>query len=281
MWKYCVFRKADMDTVLAGFIGGVSGDVPLKIASRAEDIELLDPKIICLEAGGSGLWWLNNFDHHGLQKALPSACLQAWGVFSNKWEPSLRPFIERMVTYVDLIDTGQAFKQDFPSFSHLYSGMLLGEKNPVDQFRKGYKLFEIFITEKMNPFEPIPSLFFEKYPYCVTYLDFKIENHKKLLMDLEKVEVYFCKSGKVLYLETEAMGALGALYERGAKIAICYHPGLKKFTIASKDLDLSELLKTFQSIEPGWGGRKHIFGSPFEGSRLSKEQVLKIILNQS
>jgi hypothetical protein len=85
-------------------------------------------------------------------------------------------------------------------------------------------------------------------------------------------------------VETEVIGALGALYGRGCQIAIAYsprfgNPPVPKYTIAGNGVRVDSLLQLLNEREAGWGGPAHgtIIGSPRVGSKLKPHEVKAIV----
>ncbi|MEA1969848.1 MAG: hypothetical protein U9N77_16730, partial [Thermodesulfobacteriota bacterium] len=72
-----IIQKTDLDTCMAALLIGISKkDTVLEVKDGASHVDIMDVDTICIEAGGSGLVHLNNFDHHDPGIVLPSACIQ-------------------------------------------------------------------------------------------------------------------------------------------------------------------------------------------------------------
>ncbi|MCD5401818.1 hypothetical protein LR013_04425 [candidate division NPL-UPA2 bacterium] len=87
---------------------------------------------------------------------------------------------------------------------------------------------------------------------------------------------------KLSYLETKFFGIPGKLYGCGAQVVVALNPdynGVRKFTIAGKNIKVEVLKGRLNARELGWGGPSTgtILGSPWRGSRLSLPEVIKIV----
>jgi hypothetical protein len=266
-WKECLFFKPDLDTTLTAIIAGVKNTTPLRCTPKATLSELFDPEVLCIEVGGSGLVQFNNFDHHDLTQELPPACVQAFKVFQPK-----NKHIEIVVNYVSLVDMGKNLEQTFPSLSHVFSGMLLSLNDPVTQFKEGLKILDTIIEKAINPYGPI------QINEWRAFVEAKEKNNLELEKDKQKVVCFFTKSNYLAgFLETVRIGGFGYLYHLGCNIGILYNPEIRKFTIASQGIDLSDILEKISTLESGWGGRKEIIGSPYNGSKLSPQEIIEIV----
>ncbi len=271
-----IIQKADLDTCLTAYICGVCrNDKVFLYTNNASDEEIYNPSILCIEAGGSGLVEYNNFDHHDTENYYPPACLQAYKKLIGYDEK-----IDNLIRYVCLVDEGKPIEPPvfFPSLSNVFSGMLLVEKNPLEQFFKGIELISKFIQLKLDPFQKVPE-----YKEWEPYIQTKIKNNEKLKQSLRDVLLFYTNKGrKAGFLKTEAIGGAEAIYSMGCDIAILYNPSFSenstsKFTIASRNVNVSALLSVISSIESGWGGRTNIIGSPREGTSIKPEFLIEIV----
>lgn len=271
-----IFQKADLDTCLAAAIVGVTSHAEIVYRPQgANEEELQDAAVICLEAGGSGEVALGNFDHHNTQSALPSAATQALQACG-------RPTIyERLVEYTELVDSGQKFMAPaFPSVSHLVSGIrFLHEHQPIEQFLRGLEELRRIAELGLDPFAPLPYRVEWK-----PYLEEKRRRTTTLAVLAQITELVHLGSLAIGYAETTAIGAPGALYQLGADVAVvCCHcfgqPPVLKYTISGNGLRVDGLLPDFLCLEPGWGGPAHgtIIASPRGGSRLNFNQVRSVV----
>lgn len=267
-WEKVLFNKADMDTVLTGFLCKVSEDMSLSCVYRATDDELWNPEILCIEVGGTGLTHLHNFDHHNPEKYFPPACKQAYEYFGYN-----DPILETIVKYVSMVDDGIVVNVEPPSLSNIFSGMLLTITEPVDQFITGLYIFKWIYENRINPFQSLPDV--QKWK---SFYEARLKNFLQLKQDSRNIISFKTRSGyQCRVLVTTAVGGFNFLYGTGCEIGILYNPEKGKYTIGSDKLDLTELLKKFQSIEDGWGGRNKIFGSPYNGSKLSMDEIIEIV----
>lgn len=272
-----VFQKADMDTCLTALIMGVNaGDDILYMQGNAPKTVRDDPSVLCIECGGAGGMALKNFDHHVPNVHFPPACLQALRFQHIHYAP-----LVRLTEYVGRVDEGRhpVDPIPFPSLSAIFSGMLLTEPHPLQQFIKGMDIFRDLLNENFDPFQSMPD-----YPPWSPYRAAKAENLRKNKDILAKSIFFKTEGGKTLgFVETDAFGGRGRLYAAGCDIVIMFHPAfgvppLPKYTIASNVTDVIRLKPHFDPLERGWGGRSAIIGSPRRGTSLTRRQVLEIVL---
>jgi hypothetical protein len=279
-----VIQQVDMDTALTAMILGVASTDEILISTHeASPEDLADPEVLCIEAGGSGQVALNNFDHHNTALPLPPACRQALEV-SGRNDPALH----RLVDYVATLDaagpTGLGPSPGFPTLSDVFSGMRLTIKDPVEQLKAGLAIFATVLGEQLDPFGLMP----EK-PEWRGWIEAKRRNDEELARAAVEAEVFVSSSGiKVGFLQTDCVGALGALYGLGCEVAIAYNPRfsppsggepIPKYTIGGNGVRVDHLLPHLNALEPGWGGPTHgtIIASPRTGSRLDPETVKQLV----
>lgn len=278
-WRRVVVQKVDLDTALTALLMGVSGDEEVRaVPERAGSEDLEDPRVLCIEAGGSGQVHLNNYDHHDTPEPLPPACVQA---FRAVGEPAR---FARLVEYVSAVDEGRRVPSDRPAgsvgLSGLFSGMLLRTPDPAEQLRQGVNLLRAVLDLGLDPFGPMPER-----PEWADYLQARRENERALEEALRKVQPFRTRGGLPgAFLETSAFAAYGVLYRQGYRVVVLYnprfgHPPRPKYTIGGNGLRVDGLLPFLNSLEPGWGGPAHgtVIGSPRRGSRLSPEEVLGVV----
>jgi hypothetical protein len=194
--------------------------------------------------------------------------------------------VSRQVEYVDLLDTKglQALgaerdrKGDEPKrfLSDVVSGMLLTERDPVQQLHKGIEILREVVEKGYDPFGEIPGF--------DAYVAAKAENSRQVAAAVENARWETSRGGlQVGILETQFPGAAGALYGAGAHVAVLLNPdfnGVRKFTVAGNGIRVDAVLPVLNRLEPGWGGPATgtIIGSPREGSNLSLDEVARIVL---
>jgi hypothetical protein len=274
--------KPDLDTCLTALILGViESDEIIVTNGEAPEADIMDPSVLCIEAGGSGLVHLGNFDHHDPDKYFPPACRQAYEHSQSAVRKRLSGRVERLVEYVCMVDdrSGTGSNAEFPSLSNIFSGMLLTQRNPVFQFFSGIEILDKVLALNIDPFETMPDI--DEWRH---YKAAKIENQQRLEEVLKRAEYYNTRSGcKVGFVETGFIGGIGTLYAQGCDVVIMYNssfgdPPVRKFTIAGNNKKVSHLLEHFDKIEPGWGGRETIIGSPREGTIVEKGDVIAITI---
>jgi hypothetical protein len=124
------------------------------------------------------------------------------------------------------------------------------------------------------------------FPQFNSFIEAKRENSRLLAETLERASWGQTRQGRRLaWLESNFFGAPGALYAHGAEIAVVFNPRfgnppVPKFTVASNSVTVTPALERLNSLEPGWGGPATgtIIGSPREGSRLTLEQVVAVVI---
>lgn len=269
-----------MDTVLTALILGCrENDEVVWVEGQATEKYLEDPSIFCLECGGSGQIELGNFDHHNTRLALPPASVQAF-----QHRRCNDPTLKKLVRYVAVVDSGERIQAGYKHFglSSLYSGMRLAHQNLFDQFWAGLKILKSFLSYVIPPVGPIPFL-----PEWQSYREVKERQQKELEEDIQPAEIFVTRSGiKGGFLESPYPGIHGLLRGLGCQVSIAQGLGgrnqSKLFcTISSAQTDLSSVMKELGKYERGWGGPSQggIIGSPREGTRLNKDQLIQIVLD--
>lgn len=289
-----IIQKPDLDTCLTALIMGVSETDEIIVSkSNASEEDLMNPHVRCIEAGGSGLVHLNNYDHHDADRYFPPACRQSYQTFSYNHLPIASYLsLERLVEYVCMIDDkpkdhppiealGCRPVIEFPSLSNIFSGMLLIEKNAAFQFRKGMDILTRVLRDDIDPFNTMPDI--EEW---MPYKKAKEENIVKVAECMKKAEFYTAKNGfKIGFVESESIGGIGTIYAQACDVAIMYnpafgHPPIAKYTIAGNGKKVIHLAEHLNHLEQGWGGRETIIGSPRSGTTIKKKQVLSIVLER-
>jgi len=287
MIRRVVIQKVDLDTVLTAFLLGVSeNDEIVVVRDKASNEDLADSNVVCIECGGSGQTHLNNFDHHDTVEPLPSACVQAYRL---RYGPKDNGSLAHLVEYVSLLDTQgpEALKARsklpegaFPMLSDVFSGMLLITKDPKEQLLHGIRICATVLEQRIDPFGLMPEL-----PGWSAYLKAKRQNNAAIQKAITNAQFFETKSGlKAGFVETNVIGALGALYNLGCQIAIAYsprfgNPPVPKYTIAGNGVRVDSLLPILNEKESSWGGPAQgtIIGSPRVGSKLKPHEVKAIV----
>lgn len=298
--------KIDLDTCWAAHLLGVSReDVVVTVRGIATPEDLKNVEVICIEVGGSGQVNQNNWDHHTTGGPTDSATLQAWmetglarmidavscaaGYDAESVHGVVRDLrvTSEVVKYIHLLDTQgpEALSRrtggnvEFPTLSDVFAGMLLTERDPVEQLHKGVELLAGVVETGQDPFGTIVG--FDAYAKA------KAANNAAIAKAVEQAKWTTTQSGhKLGYLETDFFGAPGALYGEGAEVVVAYSPQfgsppVPKFTIAGNGIVVSAALPALNALEEGWGGPATgtIIGSPRSGSLLSLTQVVEIVTN--
>lgn len=274
-----IIQKPDLDTCMTALLLGVTKTDKVSISRGDAPYEdIMNPDIICIETGGSGLVYLNNFDHHDTNMNLFPASIQAIRRLEIKDKK-----LTRLADYISIVDVGGELKTSisFPSLSNIFSGMRLVEHDLLKQFFKGIELLQDVVKNNYNPFKTMP----EKKEW-LEYIKAKNENWKMVKQDIKKTKFFFTKNAKkVGFCVQKNIGGFGALFDMGCSIGMLYHPcfGENKIptcTIASSKINLSVLLSALNGKEPGWGGHSKIIGSPRKhGTKLSIIELIAIVKN--
>jgi len=278
-FRKVLIQKVDMDTSLTAYILGVSQNNQIEaIAGDASPQDLADPSVLCIEVGGSGQTFLNNFDHHDPDGPVETACEQAFALKGGDEN------LKRLVKYVSTIDSrggvSEFEKTEPPYLSSVFSGMLLCTPDPIEQLLKGMNIFATALKKGIDPFSTVPLV--EEWQ---EYLKAYEANMKRRDSVQAMVKLFTTKRGlKGGFVETDFFGAPGLIYGLGCNIAVVCHPRygsppVRKFTIAGNNVQVRSLLPVLERLEMGWGGPATgtILGSPRTGSHLTLEQVVELV----
>jgi hypothetical protein len=307
MDRKVIIQKVDLDTALTALICGVSALDEI-IVSRGDAAceDLADPDVLCIEAGGSGKVHLNNFDHHNEGSQLPASCEQAFRVHHTGNVPSPSPLprwgggqgeegpspLARLVDYVAMLDcrpqelAARQPKPAFPTLSAVFSGMLLTEKSPREQLLKGMAILQTVLDRGLDPFGTMPVLSpaeGPELPEWKPWIEAKRQNDEAVRAAQDNADYFVTAGGlRAAFLESSFIGGIGALYAKGCRVVVMYNPcfgapPVPKFTIAGNGVRMDGLLPELNRLEPGWGGRETIIGSPRTGSRLEPATVRKLV----
>ena len=295
--------KIDLDTVGAAWLLGVTREDQVEIVrGEASQEDLADPSVLCIEVGGSGRVDEENFDHHAEGGPTASAtsqaadrvypvgeCLHGWLDCSCCEQSAGRPYgwgwAQRLVEYIDLLDTQgpeslrarTGGNVQFPTLSDVFAGLLLSERDPVEQLHRGVELLKMAVETVPNPFGTINGF--------DAYAEAKAANNAAVAKAVESAQWGSTRAGhRLAFLETDFFGAPGALYGRGAEVVVAYsphfgNPPVPKFTVAGNGVKVDSALQALNALEEGWGGPPTgtIVGSPRSGSKLTLAQVLRIV----
>lgn len=293
-WKKVQICKVDLDTIGCAFVLGVGRDDAVEVlrSGIATEVDLSDPFVLCIEVGGAGRVDESNFDHH--EPGGPDFCatMQA---FQEEMERGLADLrlrycgdsqifnVGALVNYINILDTSGRFEsaprpEEFPYLSDVIGGMLISVRDPKAQFLRGVEILEEVIGTGQNPAKgPIPG--FDEYARV------KAENDRKVTNALKNAKWTTTAHGRKLgYLETDFIGAPGALYGSGAEIAVAFSPNfgnppVPKFTVAGNGIRVDRVLPILNALETGWGGpgTGTIIGSPRLGSKLTLKEVVDLV----
>jgi hypothetical protein len=257
-------EKIDLDTVGVAYLHGVNrGDkVEVLKSGKATEEDLSNPRILCIEVGGSGRIAEGNFDHHDMPVVVPvgvgtiySACRQAWAVVpchycgsrygdSERlsyiaWGPELRTAcnngenkrLARVVDYIDCLDIrgpedfGRRIGNMFPTLSDVFAGMLLVVKDSVEQLHLGVEILQKVVEHGLGGINPYGRMPVEEIPEWKAWIEAKAENNRQMLQVVKQAQQGTTQSGlKMAWLETDFFGAPGALYGIGAQVVVAFSP---------------------------------------------------------
>jgi hypothetical protein len=273
--------KVDLDLCGAGLLLGASREDKVTVVrGKAPAEALADPKMVCIECGGSGNTRLNNWDHHEAGGPTKSATRQAWNYRTEQCGDSMAKSVWELVCYIDRLDTqgpqSLPKRGGFPSLADVFAGLLLSERDPKEQFFKGIELLKEVLKSGQNPYGKIRGF--------GSYASAKAENDRQVAEAVKSASWGKTRSGlRMAWTTSGFIGAIGALYEAGAKIAIVLNPdfnGIRKFTVAGNNMRVDPILASLNEREQGWGGPATgtILGSPQKvSSKLAIEDVVDIV----
>lgn len=272
---------------------GVAGALPVEYRPQVTPAELKDQRVLIWDIGRVHDPDCGCFDHHQdhLLGATPLILLQALGR-----EPSL------LDEYVDRADRGWFFKhpQEHP-FAETLQGLGAGINlvhSRDDQRSVHYQRLLTWVEEAgVDPFgrfdeRVLPAQF-------RPFLEAKRAEEREAEREADRARWVDTRVGRVAYLETDYIGAMHALYRRGAALVVLHEPAAlmsgwlapaAKFTVGAnpalvaipEELDLRPLFARLSAMEPSghtWGGQAGIGGSPREegGSGLTPRQVMAAV----
>jgi hypothetical protein len=275
-----IIQQVDLDTTLTALLLGVSPtDQIICRKGGALPEELVDPSVLCIEAGGSGEVSRNNFDHHDTTLPLPPACRQALDAL-GRTDPALRRLVDYVVA-IDIADRAAlGSTPSFPTLSDVFSGMRLSLKDPVAHMEAGLSILATVLHEHLDAYAQMPER-----PEWKEWIIAKRREKERLAHTRAQAELFRTSSGAHAgYLQTDFIGAPGVLYGLGCSIAIAYSssfgdPPIRKYTIGGNGVRVDHLLPFLNALEPGWGGPAHgtIIASPRTGSSLEPTIVKRLV----
>lgn len=269
------FCKPDLDTVLAAWLltrrhGVCRPGLLLALPGEASAALLDEPRVLCLECGGSGRVADGNFDHHG-EDVLPCAAEQAWRAVGG---PSASAALVDYVAHVDRGDPLPPAPGALP-LSALFSGMLLCRRGPCRRFRAGLALVERVFSAGLSPLDVRPLL---RDPLLSSYAAARAAARQALERLGEEATSLRLGRWRFMALVADLPGVHGLLRRRGADISLAGCGSPRRWTLSVRqELHwlIPAVLPLLAAREPGWGGPAGggIIGSPRSGSRLSQEEV--------
>lgn len=280
-YKLVVFRKPDLDTMLAAYILlGSSFPMILAVKGLAPATALDDARVLCLECGGSGTIEKSNFDHHGDMEAMPCAAEQAWQAVNCPQD------LSNIVAYAAAVDSATAIaapQTGMCTLSGVFSGMFLLHASACARFRAGLRLLAAVHHAGVSPLDV--DFVVQRHPEFATYEKAKTASRMALEKAAVNTRAIRVDSYSIQALVTSEPGVHGLLRRRGAHISIAgsrMDNSMFRWTISFVP-ELAQfrtyLLGILNSIENGWGGPcgGTIVGSPFTGSNLSPACIIKIV----
>lgn len=281
--------KIDLDTCGAAFLLGITQEDEVAVVrGNASPEDLANAEVICIEVGGSGQVDRKNFDHHAAVGPTACASHQVLDYIESHGQTGYYTGVfGRLVEYIEILDTqgpGTLRQRtggvEFPTLSDVFAGMLLTERDPVEQLHKGVELLRSVAETTGQVQDPFGTILgFDAYAKA------KAENNRQIAKAVESAQFAATQAGcKLGYLETDFFGAPGALYGVGAEIVVAYsphfgNPPVPKFTVAGNGIRVDAAAPALNALEEGWGGPATgtVLGSPRSGSKLTLEQVVKIV----
>ncbi|MBQ9275946.1 MAG: hypothetical protein IJ228_14175 [Succinivibrio sp.] len=307
--KVC-FIKADLDTMLAGFImldgvAALEGTLPAQNVSdliagleitalkeSAEESLLCDRRVLCLECGGSGRTAELNFDHHGEGAADVDGCAaqQAWHCWSAEHflDPDVSAVMESLVEYTAQIDLGRGVPRrggnnDNVTLAGLLSGMMYLVRGQQERFVKGLELLLSAASAMLRGRGACDNLreWAQSEPTANLYLQEKARRMAQLQDESASAVTLRESPYKVMALESALFGVHGLLRSKSADISVA-GDGRGHISVASRpglERVIARIQSALNELEAGWGGPVGgtIIGSPRQGSRLDTLSVAAVV----
>lgn len=252
--------------------------------------ELRDRQVLVWDLGRVHDPSAGNFDHHQDHRlgATPIILLEAVGR-----EPS------PLDRYVDQADRGLFFKnpQPYPfpeTLQGLAAGINLVHRRDGERSIHFQRLLTWVEEAGVDPYGRFDATMLPA-PFR-PFQEAKRAEEQAAEREAEGARWVTTRIGKVAYVESDYIGAMHALYRRGAALVVLHEPQAvmsgwscpaPKFTVGAnpalvaipEELDLRPLFARLSALEPSghtWGGQAGIGGSPREegGSGLTGRQVL-------
>lgn len=272
---------------------GLPEPLPVEYRPQVSPTELKDRRVLVWDIGRSHEPALGNFDHHQEHRlgATPVILLEALGRVPSALD-----------RYVDQADRGYFFRHPQPHpFAETLQGLAAGinlTQRRDEQRSPHYQRLLTWVEEAgIDPYGRFDERLLPRQ--FRPLLEAKRAEERVAEQEAERARWVETPTGRVAYLETDYIGAMHALYRRGAALVVLhdrearqpgwYRPG-PKFTVGAnpalvaipEEVDLRPLFARLSALEPSgnpWGGQAGIGGSPREegGSGLSSRQVLTAI----
>jgi len=290
-YKEIYFNQPDLYSIGVLFLhlkaGLCNPDTPLIFSKGDVDPHILnDPKILCIEVGGSGQVELGNFDHHGENAPSSSATLQAYQALKIN-----DSYLEKLVSYINELDTlgmvelaRQRGYVAFPTLADIIAGIRLKYNDPIIVMKEGVKVLDEITKNQQDSYGVIDGF--------TEYAAIKRKNDEEIEKIKTEIQWDITNNGLIFgYLESELPGSLGIIYEEGKKkfgddkiiIGIVFNPQfgpqkIKKYTIGlsinpdqvkNLGINLTAINHKLNLLEDGWGGPSTgtITGSPKKRKR--------------
>lgn len=273
---------------------GYEAPLPVLYRPQVTPQELRDRRVLVWDIGRVYQAATGNFDHHQDPSlgATPIILLQALGQ-----EPSA---LDR---YVDQADRGLFFKNPQPHpFAETLQGLGAGINllhHSDSQRSVHYQDLLAWVEEAGH--DPYGRFDLGLLPARFRpFLEAKRREEQGAEREADRARWTESAVGPVAYVESDFIGAMHALYRRGAALVLLYEPTARlpgwsrpgaKFTIGANPavveipeaVDLRIFFDRLSALEPSghtWGGQAGIGGSPREegGSGLTGQEVLHELL---
>lgn len=277
-----MFKKVDLDTAAACFILAKHSNAPLiQVRDSASIEDLCDPKVLCIECGGSGDVEHSNFDHHGDDAPDICAAYQAW-IYTGSAD-----YLSKLVRYTQEVDLG-GWNGPNPSdgkvsLSNLFSGMLMTTKSPVDKLNKGMELISKVLKSELSP-DALGDLV-SKDKELEVYATIKEKMAKQLEEELCKAQTFYAGELKIMGLQSSLPGVHGLLKRNGADVSVASNAqGYTTISVnPGSQIILANVLQKLNALEPGWGGHPMgtIIGSRAEGTSMSFADIANLFVQGS
>lgn len=173
IWIRVMIGKINLDVVGCAWLNGVTRKAKIELVHGLAPLsDLTNADILCIEAGGLGRTRESNFSCHKTGTYKYSATLQAYRLISQKCDlfhgeeiatEEDHVSLDRLAWYINTMETIGAKglrsygRVEFPCLSDIFAGIILVERDPVEQLHKGTELLDSVFCSRRDPMRAIPG----------------------------------------------------------------------------------------------------------------------------